>query len=121
MQNFAELPGHLIRLLHQVSVPIFAEEFARLNLTPVQCAVLLRLSEKDGLDATGLSELVLFDRSTLGAVLDRLEEKALIRRQPSATDRRVKLLQFTAKGRQLLTRAPPQSFECKTDISNHSL
>jgi DNA-binding MarR family transcriptional regulator len=96
MQDFRSLPGHLIRRLHQASVALFAEECASLDLTPVQYATLFAIGESPKIDATRLSEQVFFDRSTLGAVLDRLEKKALVVRSASATDRRVKVLTLTA-------------------------
>jgi len=107
MQDFRSLPGHLIRRLHQASVALFAEECASLDLTPVQYATLYAIGESPKIDATRLSEQVFFDRSTLGAVLDRLEKKALVVRSASATDRRVKVLTLTAKGKQLVKRASP--------------
>lgn len=105
MQDFRELPGHLIRRLHQVSVALFAEECAGLDITPVQYAVLFVLQESPGMDATRLSEQVFFDRSTLGAVLDRLEKKGVVTRSGSVNDRRVKVLHLTPLGRRLLRKA----------------
>jgi DNA-binding MarR family transcriptional regulator len=107
MQDFRALPGHLIRRLHQASVALFAEECAALDITPVQYASLFAIGESPKIDATRLSEMVFFDRSTLGSVLDRLEKKELVKRSPSSSDRRVKVLTLTPKGAQLLRRAAP--------------
>ena len=57
------------------------------------------------MDATRLSEQVFFDRSTLGAVLDRLEKKGVVTRSGSVNDRRVKVLHLTPLGRRLLRKA----------------
>ncbi len=105
MQDFRTLPGHLIRRLHQASVALFMEECADLDITPVQYAALFAIGESPRIDATRLSEQIFFDRSTLGAVLDRLEKKQLVVRGPSPTDRRAKVLTLTLKGRQILKRA----------------
>ena len=55
------------------------------------------------MDATRLSMLIAFDRSTLGDVLERLEAKGRIRRSPSPGDRRVKLLHLSKAGEEVLT------------------
>ena len=55
-----------------------------------------------GIDATRLSAVIAFDRSTLGNVIERLEAKHLIERKPSREDKRVKLLYMTKAGAALL-------------------
>jgi DNA-binding MarR family transcriptional regulator len=54
------------------------------------------------LDATRLSELIAFDRSTIGDVLERLETKGWITRNDSADDKRIKLIRLTSEGAQLV-------------------
>jgi DNA-binding MarR family transcriptional regulator len=98
------MPGHLIRRVHQISTALFAEECAAFGLTPVQYAALMALRSHPDADATRLSALIAFDRSTIGGVLDRLEAKGWVRREPSPTDRRVKILSLTAEGEALLNR-----------------
>jgi DNA-binding MarR family transcriptional regulator len=97
-----KLPGHLVRRCQQISVAIFLEETAAFDITPVQYAALIAIAANENLVATRLSALVAFDRSTLGNVLERLEDKQLIVRKPGVTDRRVKVLEVTDKGRDLL-------------------
>ncbi|WP_326522892.1 MarR family winged helix-turn-helix transcriptional regulator [Sphingomonas sp.] len=105
MTSLAELylkPGHLIRRAHQISWALFLEECADHNVTPVQYAALVAIGQHPGIDATRLSALIAFDRSTTGNVLERLEKRGLISRDRSAGDRRQKLLQLTADGAALL-------------------
>lgn len=106
-QDYRALPGHLIRRVHQASVALFSEECAALDLTPVQYAALFIIGESPGIDATRVSEQIFFDRSTTGAVLDRLEKKRWLVRAPSKSDRRVKILTLTPEGTQVLRRASP--------------
>lgn len=101
------MPGHLIRRAQQIAVGIFVEECAALDLTPVQYAALVAIRAHPEIDATRLSALVAFDRSTLGNVLERLEAKGLIARGPSAEDRRLKLLSLTTAGERLVAAAGP--------------
>ena len=83
------------------------EECKGFDLTPVQYASLVAVRDYPGIDATRLSALIAFDRSTLGSVIERLEAKELIVRRPIPEDRRLKLLHLTTKGRQLLTKVIP--------------
>lgn len=107
MDDLYRKPGHLIRRAQQIAVSIFLDECAPLDLTPVQYAALVAVRDTPSLDATRLSALVAFDRSTLGNVLERLEEKGLIDRAGSRQDKRVKVLSLSAKGEALLSAAEP--------------
>jgi DNA-binding MarR family transcriptional regulator len=98
-------PGHLIRRAQQIAVALFMEECAELDLTPVQYAALVAVHEHPGIDATRLSALIAFDRSTLGNVLERLEARKLVERYALRKDKRVKLLRLSPAGIAMLARA----------------
>ncbi len=100
-------PGHLIRRVQQISAAIFSDELARDELTSVQFASLVVIARRPGLDATGVSSLIAYDRATIGGVLDRLEAKKLIRREASSDDRRVKRLFATSQGARALAALAP--------------
>jgi DNA-binding MarR family transcriptional regulator len=95
-------PGYLFRRMQQIAVAIFVEECKAYDLTPVQYAALIAIHTHPGIDATRLSAVIAFDRSTLGNVIERLEAKRLIERKPSGEDKRVKLLTLTRSGASLL-------------------
>jgi MarR family transcriptional regulator, lower aerobic nicotinate degradation pathway regulator len=95
-------PGYLFRRMQQIAVAIFVEECKAFDLTPVQYASLVAIRTHPGIDATRLSAVIAFDRSTLGNVIERLEAKQFIERKPSREDRRVKLLYLTEAGVTLL-------------------
>ena len=95
-------PGYLFRRMQQIAVAIFVEECKAYDLTPVQYAALVAIQAHPGIDATRLSAVIAFDRSTLGNVIERLEAKQRIERKPSREDRRVKLLYLTRSGAALL-------------------
>jgi DNA-binding MarR family transcriptional regulator len=97
-----QMPGHLIRRAHQISGAIFSDSLAGLDLTSVQFAAMVAIGEHPGVDATRVAEMVAFDRGTLGGVIDRLEAKGLVKRRPSAADRRVKTLTLSPAGVALL-------------------
>jgi len=100
-------PGYLFRRMQQIAVAIFVEECRAFDLTPVQYAALVAIHTHAGIDATRLSAVIAFDRSTLGNVIERLEAKKLIERKPSAGDKRVKLLDLTRAGAALLREISP--------------
>src|ERR1700743_2987301 len=95
-------PGYLFRRMQQIAVAIFMEECRAHDLTPVQYAALIAIRAHPGIDATRLSSVIAFDRSTLGSVIERLETKSYIERKPAPEDKRVKLLYLTKSGANLL-------------------
>jgi DNA-binding MarR family transcriptional regulator len=95
-------PGYLFRRMQQIAVALFIEECKAFDLTPVQYAALIAIHTHPGIDATRLSAVIAFDRSTLGSVIERLEAKKLIDRKPSSEDKRVKLLYLTKAGAAIL-------------------
>jgi DNA-binding MarR family transcriptional regulator len=105
-ESFSRLPGHLIRRVHQLSTAHFAEECGS-ELTAVQYAALVTIGAHPGIDATRLSEIIFFDRSTIGDVLDRMESKGWIRREATPADRRIKLLELSSAGRGVLQEVEP--------------
>jgi len=95
-------PGYLFRRMQQIAVAIFMEECRDFDLTPVQYAALIAIRTHPGIDATRLSAVIAFDRSTLGSVIERLLAKGHIERKPSREDKRVKLLHLTRTGTTVL-------------------
>ncbi len=107
MDSLYAKPGHLLRRAHQISVALFTEECAEHDLTSVQYAALVAIDAHPGVDATRLSGLIAFDRSTLGGVIERLEAKRLIHRESSPADKRIKLLYLSPAGKALLGTVGP--------------
>src|SRR5262252_3717735 len=95
-------PGYLFRRMQQIAVAIFVEECNAYDLTPVQYAALVAIHTHPGIDATRLSAVIAFDRSTLGSVIERLQAKDYIERKPAPEDKRIKLLYLTKQGAALL-------------------
>ena len=95
-------PGFLIRRLNQIHIALFFECCKDFAITPVQYGLLTTLSEQPNLDQTSLCAEVGVDRTTMADVLRRLEERGLVKREPSATDGRVKIANITAEGRETM-------------------
>jgi len=94
--------GHLIRRCRQIAVGIFVDEMEAFNITSVQYAALRILQLRPGVDQRTLAEMAAIDRSTVGALLERLEVIGLIKREMPAHNQRIKQAFITPKGVQLL-------------------
>src|SRR5689334_20919345 len=77
------------------SLPSLAAE---LELSPAQCHVLHLVEPDRGVPMGQLAETLACDASNVTGLVDRLESRGLIRRRPSESDRRVKVLQLTPAG-----------------------
>jgi DNA-binding MarR family transcriptional regulator len=78
---------------------VYERLIAPTGLTLLEWYVLRALYEQDGLTASHLAALVCRHPSSMTAVLDRMEEKGLLRRQIDAADRRVVHVFLTERGR----------------------
>ncbi len=101
------MPGHYIRRLQQIAVALFLQETEAFGMTPVQCAALQEVCRNPGLDQRSLATAIGLDTSTTGGVVDRLEARDLLRRNPSEHDRRVRLLTPTPEGERLIRESVP--------------
>jgi len=103
------MPGHLIRRLHQVSTQVFAKHIqaAGFDLTPVQFAAMGAIVSSPGIDQAGVAARIAYDRATIGGVIDRLEQKGLVTRNVSKSDRRAREVWPTARGAQVLAASLP--------------
>jgi DNA-binding MarR family transcriptional regulator len=106
----------LVRLFfaQRATLPPLAAE---LQLSPAQCHVLHLIEPDRAIPMGELAETLACDASNVTGLVDRLESRGLVRRRPSAGDRRVKVLVLTPTGSRLrallLDRmtAPPAALE----------
>jgi len=105
---YHSLPGYLIRRVNQLLVAHFFQQTQEHQITPVQWVALCSTRANPGMDQITLSRDIAIDTSTLAGVIDRLELRGLIERKLSASDKRVKLLFITPKGKSLLNKTSPQ-------------
>lgn len=63
--------------------------------------ILIRLCEKDGLTQKELAEDTYFEQSNLTLMLDKLEQKGLVKRIAKENDRRAYLITITPEGKKL--------------------
>ncbi|MGD9970200.1 MAG: MarR family winged helix-turn-helix transcriptional regulator [Sulfuricurvum sp.] len=77
------------------------KELKPYGISYAQRVILIRLSEKDGLTQKELAQDTYFEQSNLTLMLDKLERKGLIRREPKENDRRAYMVRITPEGLQL--------------------
>ena len=75
------------------------------GLTPAQFDVIATLGNTEGMTFRELGERTLIYKTTLTSVVDRLQERGLVERRPSTTDRRSTLAVLTAQGDALFQEA----------------
>lgn len=103
-EPFPREGGFLIARIFQVSGRLFARKMRERELTritPEQGRILFALWQSDGIAIQELAGRTSLSKSTLTAMLDRLEEAGHIVRIPSPEDRRRILIQLTEKDRRL--------------------
>ncbi len=77
-------------------------ELEQFGLTGAQYGVLKNLADGAAVTAADLSRILHYDTGSMTRMLDRLEEKAFLRRERGKEDRRVVYLRMTPAGRALL-------------------
>ncbi len=105
--------GYRIKLLSQVFSRKFQERLEPLGLTPFHWVVLCCLWEEDGLATCSIGEKLQQVGGTITGVLDRMEERGLIRRERDLRDRRIWRIWLTEAGKQLQEVLPPIALEIR--------
>lgn len=81
------------------------EQRARpLGLTRAQWQVLAHLQRHEGINQSGLAELLELEPITVGRLIDRMQEAGLVERRADPADRRAHRLFLTERARPLLDR-----------------
>jgi DNA-binding MarR family transcriptional regulator len=95
-------------LLHEVA-RLLRRRFEQISrdsgLTRSQWQALAYLDQNEGINQSGLAELLDVEPITLSRILDKLEACELIGRHPHPSDRRVRILRLAPAGRLKLTQA----------------
>jgi DNA-binding MarR family transcriptional regulator len=94
--------GYFIARTHKSLKKKFTPIVNRFDLTEPQYGILRCLYYQDGLSARDLVDLIFMDSSTVMAVVDRLEKKHLVRREPHPVDRRLHRIVLTDQAKALL-------------------
>ena len=85
-----------------------ANGYRDIDLTVSQADVLFTLGNTDGLTFKEIGNLTLITKGTLTGVIDRMEDKGLVKRVSLSDDRRCTRVVLTAKGTKMFGRVFPQ-------------
>ena len=98
---------HLLHRAGQCAGDVFQAEMASGDLTPRQFAVLVAVSQNEGLSQTNLVRRTGIDRSTLADIVRRMLRKGLLQRQRTKQDARAYSVKLTDEGWKALGQAQP--------------
>lgn len=108
--DYGLLPELLGYHLRRAQVAVFHDFAAAVGveaITPGQFGVLTLVKANEGLNQSELGEAMGVDRSTVVAVIDKLERRGLVRRTPAPNDRRSYALRLSTEGGAMLERLEP--------------
>ncbi len=107
--------GYRITLLSQLLKRKLSERLEPFGLTPFHWVVLCCLWQEDGLPTSSIGDKLQQVGGTLTGVLDRMEERRLIRRERDRDDRRICRIWLTTAGKDLETILPQIVADLKED------
>ena len=97
--------GFHIRLAHGAVYRHFTETFAELDLTQKQVSALWLVADHPGISQIELGGRLQMDRATTMTIVNRLQERAYVRRERSESDGRKQALHVTSGGAEALAEA----------------
>jgi MarR family transcriptional regulator for hemolysin len=81
----------------------FEQRAKGLGLTRAQWQLLAHLNRHEGINQSGLAEILELEPITVGRIVDRMEEAGWVSRRPDPADRRAHRLYMTDRARPVLT------------------
>ncbi len=106
---YRRAPAYLIRRLHMICTAMIAEAFEDEDMPVSQWAVLTIVESHPEIDQSRLAEIISFDKTNTGRLVDQLEAKGLVERRPNDADRRVWMLRCTPLGQKTRKRLRPRA------------
>jgi DNA-binding MarR family transcriptional regulator len=100
-----DILGLRIRLAHGAVYRHFTETFAQLDLTQKQVSTLWLVHDNPGISQIDLGGRLRMDRATTMTIVNRLQDRAFMRRERSTSDGRKQALYVTAAGDDALAEA----------------
>jgi MarR family transcriptional regulator, multiple antibiotic resistance protein MarR len=100
----AQAKHGIIRLINRVRVELIDAldcELSKFDISAAQLIVLASVANMEADSASGLCKSISYDPGAMTRMIDRLQQKGLVRRIPNADDRRATNLELTAAGKAL--------------------
>jgi DNA-binding MarR family transcriptional regulator len=115
--RLAGLLGYHLRRAEVAAMQNFGRHLGRANVSPGQLGVLLTVEANPGINQTRIGRALGIDRSTLVALIDRLESRGFVARKPAPADRRSHALSLTRAGEQFLAALLPDLMRHEAEIA----
>jgi DNA-binding MarR family transcriptional regulator len=103
--------GYQLKLVSQLTYREFQGRLEPFGITPFHYLVLCCLWQEEGLATSGIAEKIQQLGATLTGVLDRMEERGMVRRERDPQDRRIWRVWLTEEGKSLREVLPPIAAE----------
>ena len=105
LSGLDEIVGFHLRLAHGAVYRHFTETFTDLDLTQKQVSVLWLVADHPGIAQIELGTRLRMDRATTMTIINRLQDRGMIRRERSESDGRKQSLYITPAGERALGEA----------------
>jgi MarR family transcriptional regulator, temperature-dependent positive regulator of motility len=102
-------PLHMLHRAGQCAAELFQKELGDNDLTPRQYAVLVTVSNDEGLSQTQIVERTGIDRSTMADLIRRMLRKGMLQRRRTRDDARSYAVKLTELGEKTLQAVEPVS------------
>lgn len=113
-----QLLGFLLNDVSRLMRTHFDAHARHLGLTRPQWRVLVFLARSEGINQSGLADIIEVERMSLGRMIDRLEAADLVERRPDASDRRAHRLYLSVKARPILDEVVVLANEVQNEALN---
>jgi DNA-binding MarR family transcriptional regulator len=114
-----QLLGYHLRRAQIAAFQNFNQALAAFDMTPGRFGVLQVIAANSGLSQSELGAILGIDRSTVVAVIDRLERGGLVRRLPAPNDRRSYALALSETGIATLAELEQRVLAHEQDIARN--
>jgi len=112
------MPLRFVHPVHRAThrIGLYLDALREPGLTQGEAHILALLAHRSSANVADLHRGLAHKRSTLTSILDRLENRGLIKREVGKTDRRTFLVTLTAKGRKLARRVSRHLSDLERDV-----
>jgi DNA-binding MarR family transcriptional regulator len=108
-------PVNLARRLSQILLSAVVEALPPQSLRN-QFGTLVAIANMPGLEQKKIATVLALDATSVGQIIDHLENMGLVRRTVSPTDRRVKFVEATPEGLRHIAEHRPKVIKAQADV-----
>lgn len=117
MGILTDLIGFNLRCAQLALFQHFGATVGQEGISVPQFGTLLLIEANPDISQSAIAHALRFDRSTLVQIIDRLEDRGLVERHVSPTDRRSHALRITDAGAGMLTELKEQAIAHEDDVA----